>query len=475
MGQDGWIREVEEIVGSRYVLTDPMALLPYSYDGYTLVGAEPRGVVLPQSAEEIQAVVRVLSRAGIPFLARGAGTSLSGGATPLERSVILHLSRMNRILEIDAENEVVVVEPGVVNADITRAVDPYGYFYAPDPSSQQACTIGGNFAENSGGPHCLKYGVTVNHLVAAEVVTVEGEVVELGNVMGEVSGPDWLGLFVGSEGTLAIATKLWLRLTKKPAASQTILALFDDVAEASHAVSDIVAAGIIPAALEMMDQLAIEAVEQGPYPVGYPKNLAAVLLIEVDGQPDEVKATAEAVETTLRTHRVREVRQAETLEEKTRWWANRKTAFGAMGLISPQYYVQDGVIPRSRLPQTLARIEEIGKRYEVRIANVFHAGDGNLHPLLLYDAKDPLMVGRVIQAGSEILATCVEFGGSITGEHGVGIEKLAEMRHQFSESDLMAQRALKNALDPMGLLNPGKLLLTAASCHEPMNLPPIRK
>ena len=475
MSQEAWIRTLEEIVGSRYVLTDPMALLPYSCDGYTLAQAEPRGVVLPRSTEEVQAIVKVLSRAGIPFLARGAGTSLSGGATPLEGAVILHLSRMNQILEIDPENEVVVVEPGVVNADITRAVDPYGYFYAPDPSSQQACTIGGNFAENSGGPHCLKYGVTVNHLVAAEVVTVEGEVVKLGNLTGEVEGPDWLGLLVGSEGTLAIATKIWLRLTKKPAASQTILALFDDVGEASQAVSDIVATGIIPAALEMMDQLAIEAVEQGPYPVGYPKNLAAVLLIEVDGQAEEVRATAEAVEVTLRTHLVREVRQAETLEEKTRWWANRKTAFGAMGLMSAQYYVQDGVIPRSRLPETLACIAEIARRYDVRIANVFHAGDGNLHPLLLYDGRDPLMVGRVIQAGSEILATCVEFGGSITGEHGVGIEKLEEMRKQFSESDLAAQSALKQALDPWGLLNPGKLFPTAASCHEATHVPSTKR
>ncbi len=471
MGVDGWIRELELIVGSRYVLTDPMALLPYSCDGYTVVEAQTRCVVLPRSTEEIRAIVKVLTRAGIPFLARGAGTSLSGGATPLGGAAILHLSRMNRILLIHPEDQVVVVEPGVVNADITRAVDPYGYFYAPDPSSQQACTIGGNFAENSGGPHCLKYGVTVNHLVAAEVVTVAGEVVQLGNLTGEVDGPDWLGLLVGSEGTLAIATKLWLRLTKKPAASQTILALFDDVAEASQAVSDIVAAGIIPAALEMMDQLAIEAVEQGPYPVGYPKNLAAVLLIEIDGQADEVRATANAVEIMLRSHRVREVRQAETVEEKTRWWANRKTAFGAMGLISPQYYVQDGVIPRSRLPETLARIADIATRYDVRIANVFHAGDGNLHPLLLYDGRDPLMVGRVIQAGSEILATCVEFGGSITGEHGVGIEKLEEMRKQFSEADLAAQNALKQAWDPMGLLNPGKLLPAAASCHEATPLP----
>ncbi len=470
MVKENWLQELEQIVGSRYVLTDPMALLPYSCDGYTLVEERPRAVVLPASTAEVQAIVRVLSRAMIPFLARGAGTSLSGGATPLHGSVILHLSRMNRILEIDAENEVVVVEPGVVNRDITRAVDAYGYFYAPDPSSQQACTIGGNFAENSGGPHCLKYGVTVNHMLAAEVVTVDGDVILLGNLTGEPDGPDWLGVVIGSEGTLVIATKLWLRMTKKPAASQTVLALFDQVEEASRAVSDIVAAGIIPAALEMMDQLAIDAVERGPYRVGYPEGLQAVLLIEVDGESHEVLATAQSVAAILQTHQVREVRIASTLEEKTLWWANRKTAFGAMGLISPQYYVQDGVIPRSRLPEVLARIDDIGKRHAIRIANVFHAGDGNLHPLLLYDGHDAEMVTRVMQAGSEILAVCVELGGSITGEHGVGIEKREDMRRQFSEAELRAQQAMKEAWDPGALLNPGKLLPTAPPCHEPTSL-----
>lgn len=471
MRQQNWLEDLKEIVGVRNVLTDPMALLPYSYDGYTLVESTPRAVVLPQSRDEVAAVVKILARAEIPFLARGAGTSLSGGATALEGAVILHLSRMNHILEIDVENEVVVVEPGVVNVHITKAVEPYGYFYAPDPSSQQACTIGGNFAENSGGPHCLKYGVTVNHIVAAEVVTVDGDVVMLGNLAGEIDGPDWLGLLIGSEGTLVIATKLWLRLTKQPASSQTILALFDEVDEASRAVSAIVAAGIIPAALEMMDQLAIDAVERGPYPVGYPADLRAVLLIEVDGERHEVLETAREVEEILHSHRVREVKLARTSEEKTRWWANRKTAFGAMGLISPQYYVQDGVIPRSQLPEALARIAAIAKRYDIRIANVFHAGDGNLHPLLLYDGRDPQMVQRVIQAGSDILAVCVELGGSITGEHGVGVEKIEDMRRQFGEGDLKAQAAVKTAWDSEGLLNPGKLLPTAPRCHETVSGP----
>ncbi|MCL4496158.1 MAG: FAD-binding protein [Firmicutes bacterium] len=460
------VEELKQAVGPDFVLTDSMDLLPYSCDAYTLAQEAPAAVVLPGNTAEVQDVVRVLRSHHVPFLARGAGTSLSGGATPLNGTVIIHLSRMNRIIDIDTENQVVVVEPGVVNADITRALAPLGFFYAPDPSSQQACTIGGNFAENSGGPHCLKYGVTVNHIVMAETVTSEGERVVLGNLAGEPDAIDWLGLAVGSEGTLVIATKLWLRITHKPSESQTVLALFDDVNEASQAVSAVVAAGIIPAALEMMDRLAIYAVEKGPYRVGYPENLAAVLLIEVDGESREVHTMAARVQAILQKHLVREVRLAATPEEKNLWWANRKTAFGAMGLISPQYYVQDGVIPRSRLPEALERINEIGRRRDVRIANVFHAGDGNLHPLLLYDEHDKEMVRRVVDAGSEILAVCVELGGSITGEHGVGIEKREDMRRQFTESELAAQRALKHAFDPIDILNPGKLLPTASTCHD---------
>ncbi|OLZ08762.1 FAD-linked oxidase C-terminal domain-containing protein [Sulfobacillus thermosulfidooxidans] len=466
-----WIEELKAVVGPEFVLTDPMALLPYACDGYTLSQETPRAVVLPQETEQVASIVRILRREGIPFLARGAGTSLSGGATPLNGAVILHLSRMNRIWEIDPENRVVVVDPGVVNAVISRVLESHGHFYAPDPSSQQACTIGGNFAENSGGPHCLKYGVTLNHIVMAEVVTVEGDVMRLGNLAGEPEGIDWLGLVIGSEGTLVIATKLWLRMTPKPAASQTVLALFDDVAEASQAVSDIVAAGVIPAALEMMDRLAIYAVERGPYPVGYPEDVDAVLLIEVDGERHEVEETARRVEAVLQAHKVRAVRLAESEVERNRWWANRKTAFGAMGLISPQYYVQDGVIPRSRLPEALARIDTIARHYNIRIANVFHAGDGNLHPLLLYDGKDAAMVERVRQAGSEILAVCVELGGSITGEHGVGIEKREDMIKQFGPGELAAQEAVKYAWDPAGLLNPGKLLPAAAVCHEAIPTP----
>ncbi|MDA8207175.1 MAG: FAD-binding protein [Thermaerobacter sp.] len=461
-----WIEELKASLGARYVLTDPMDLWPYACDGYTLAQAMPRAVALPGDTAGVQEAVRILSRANVPCVARGAGTSLSGGATPLDGAVILHLSRLNRIWEIDVENRVIAVGPGVVNAHITQALAPYGFFYAPDPSSQQACTIGGNFAENSGGPHCLKYGVTVNHIVMAEVVTAQGEVARLGNLAGEPDGLDWLGVAIGSEGTLAIATKLWVRMTVKPAQSRTLLALFDDVGEASQAVSDVVAAGVIPSALEMMDRLAIHGVEKGSYPVGYPDDLAAVLLIEVDGEREEVEATVERVRGVLTRHRVREVRVAKTPEEEARWWANRKTAFGAMGLIGPQYYVQDGVIPRSRLPEALERIAAIAEKYRIRIANVFHAGDGNLHPLLLYDKRDTDMVRRVVVAGSEILEACVELGGSITGEHGVGLEKLEEMRKLFGPADLEAQSALKRAFDPKGFLNPGKLLPAGPTCHE---------
>ncbi|NMP23862.1 FAD-binding oxidoreductase [Sulfobacillus harzensis] len=468
---DLWIEELKAALGARYVLTDAMDLWPYACDGYTLAQAMPRAVVLPGDTAGVQEAVRILRRAGVPYLARGAGTSLSGGATPLDGAVIIHLSRLNQIWEIDPENRVIAVGPGVVNAHITQALAPYGFFYAPDPSSQQACTIGGNFAENSGGPHCLKYGVTVNHVVMAEVVTARGDVAQLGNLAGEPDGLDWLGTVIGSEGTLAIATKLWLRITLKPAKSRTLLALFDDVNEASQAVSDVVAAGVIPAALEMMDRLAIHGVEKGSYPVGYPEDLAAVLLIEVDGEQEEVDVVVDRVREVLTRHQVREVRVAQTPQEEARWWANRKTAFGAMGLIGPQYYVQDGVIPRSRLPEALERIAAIAAEYRIRIANVFHAGDGNLHPLLLYDKRDADMVKRVVAAGSEILKVCVELGGSITGEHGVGIEKLEEMRLLFSPQALAAQEALKMAFDPEKLLNPGKLLPSAPRCHEASPFP----
>ncbi|MCY0877950.1 MAG: FAD-binding protein [Firmicutes bacterium] len=461
-----WLSSLVDIVGAPYVITHPAALKTYAQDGYTLASGMPRAVVMPGNAEEARAVVKHLYRHRIPVVARGAGTSLSGGAIPSDGAVVLHFSRMRTIRHIDWTNQIVQVDPGVINAEVTRALEPYGYFYAPDPSSQQACTIGGNFAENSGGPHCLKYGVTLNHIVMADVILANGEAVRLGSLAGEPEGLDWLGVLVGSEGTLGIATQLWLKMTESPTQSRTLAALFDEVADASEAVSDVIASGIVPAALEMMDRLAISAVERGSYPVGYPDDLAAVLLLELDGEAAVVDEEVKLVIDLMQRHHVRQVREAQSLEERALWWANRKTAFGAMGLISPDYYVQDGVIPRHLLPDALAFIDRTARRYGIRIANVFHAGDGNLHPLLLFDAANPADVERVQAAGLDILAYCVKHGGSITGEHGIGLEKLDAVRWQFTEAELAAQAMIKRLWDPDGLLNPGKVLPTPGRCVD---------
>lgn len=462
-----WLDEIKKIVGSSYVLTNPLALHTYSQDGYTLTQGRPRAVILPSSPEQCVAVVKCLSKHKVPLVARGAGTSLSGGAIPSEESVVMHFSRMNHILGVDWTNQVIEVEPGVINADISQYLGTHGYFYAPDPSSQQACTIGGNFAENSGGPHCLKYGVTVNHIVMADVILPDGTVRRFGNLTRTLcDGPDWLGLMIGSEGTLGIAVRLWLRILPLPKASRTVLALYDDVHEASQTVSDIIASGIVPSAMEMMDRLAISAVERGAYPVGYPSDLAAVLLIEVDGDESWLTQEVEQVLSICQSHHLRSVRQPRSAQERNLWWSNRKTAFGAMGLISPRYYVQDGVIPRHVLPDALSVIQDLSETYGIRIANVFHAGDGNLHPLLLYDDQNPEEVSRVIEAGSRILQYCVKVGGSITGEHGIGLEKLREMSVQYTPADLKAQQAVKDAFDPNGLFNPGKLLPTPGQCID---------
>ncbi|MDA8194173.1 MAG: FAD-binding protein [Thermaerobacter sp.] len=469
--REPWLLELAEALGDGQLVTDPAWLLPYACDAYTLEQEMPRAVVLPQTGQEVARAATILHRHGIPYLARGAGTSLSGGATPLNQAVIIHLSRLNRILAVDVDSRVVECEPGVVNAYISRQLAEVGGFYAPDPSSQQACTIGGNFAENSGGPHCLKYGVTINHVLQAEVVLADGMVVTVGNLAGAPEPLDYLGLLVGSEGTLGIVTRLWLRMLPLPKSHRTTMAWFDDVDEASRAVSEIIAAGIIPAALEMMDALAMAAVEKGAYPVGYPADLAAVLLIEVDGEPDAVADDSARLAEVLAHRQVRAVHHARDEQERALWWANRKTAFGAMGLISPSYYVQDGVIARSRLPAALREIAAIAARYQIRIANVFHAGDGNLHPLLLYDDRDREQIERVRRAGSEILAVCVRLGGTISGEHGIGIEKREDMLVQFTGEELAAQLAIKAAFDPLGVLNPGKLIPTPARCRAESGAP----
>lgn len=463
--KDGLIDELIRLLGRDAVLFKKEDLLAYECDAYTLEKAMPRAVVFPKDTEETAEVVRLLNQRKIPFIPRGAGTGLSGGATPRGGEVIISLARMNRLLSVDLPNRRAVVQPGYINLHLTQAVADRGYYYAPDPSSQQACTIGGNVGENAGGAHCLKYGVTTNHVLGIKVVLPDGEVTELGG-LPDTPGYDLVGLFVGSEGTMGIVTEITVRLMKKPEGVRTVLALFDRVEDASEAVSDIIAVGILPAALEMMDTLAIEAVEKGTFPVGYPKDIAAVLLVEVDGVEAGLEEQIRRIVDVCRKHRVREVRPAASEEERARWWANRKTAFGAVGTLAPDYLVQDGVIPRSRLPEVLARVAEIGKEKGVRIANVFHAGDGNLHPLILFDSRVPGETERAVQAGSAILKVCVDVGGSITGEHGVGLEKREEMKYLLTEDELEVQAAIRNVFNPKGLCNPGKLLPEPARCAE---------
>lgn len=460
---DDLLRKLQAVVGERFVLWRPDDLRPYECDAYTLERRLPRAVVLPANTHQVAAVVQILHQERVPFIPRGAGTGLSGGAIATGGEVIIGLSRMTRLLEVDYPNRRARVEAGFVNLHLTQAVEGEGYYFAPDPSSQQACTIGGNVAENSGGPHCLKYGVTTNHVLGLTLVMPDGQVLELGGKV-EAPGFDLVGLVVGSEGTLGIVTEITVKLLRKPQAVRTVLALFDRVEDASRAVAAITASGIIPAALEMMDRLAIRAVERGNFPVGYPDDVEAVLLIEVDGLEAGLEGQVQRCLAVCREHGVREVRTPRDAAERELWWANRKTAFGAMGQLAPDYYVQDGTIPRSKLEQVLMQIAAISREFDLPIANVFHAGDGNLHPLISADYRVPGTVERVVAAGSAILKACVEAGGSITGEHGVGIEKRDEMRVQFSEADLAAQMLVRDIFNPLNLCNPDKIFPQPARC-----------
>ncbi|MDI3327950.1 MAG: FAD-linked oxidase C-terminal domain-containing protein [Alicyclobacillaceae bacterium] len=460
------IEDLERILGPGRVLSDPLRLLAYECDGYTVQKGRPSAVVFPGSTEEVAAVVRYLHRHRIPFVPRGAGTGLSGGATALNGEVVISLVRMNRILHIDYENRYAIVEPGVVNRKLSERTASRGYYYAPDPSSQQACTIGGNVGENAGGPHCLKYGVTTHHVLALEWVLPDGEVALVGGPNGDDIGYDLRGLVIGSEGTLGIVTRIWVRLLKKPAGVRTVLALFDTVEDASRAVSEVISRGIVPGALEMMDRLAIRAVEAGAYPVGYPEDIEAVLLLELDGPEEGLEEQAREAVDVCRRRRVRDVRVASGEAERALWWNNRKTAFGAMGNLSPDYLVQDGVIPRSALPEVLARIAEISRDSGLRIANVFHAGDGNLHPLILFDSRNPGETERAVETGSRVLQVCADVGGSITGEHGVGLEKINEMAKIFSPRDLDYQMKIREVWNPEELCNPGKIFPRPARCID---------
>ncbi|AZU62878.1 FAD-binding oxidoreductase [Neobacillus mesonae] len=455
------------VSGPNAILYKEEDLLAYDCDGFTIERHLPRAVVFPKNTEEVSEIVKYCAANNLPFLARGAGTGLSGGAIPLNNEVIISLVRMKRLLEVDLENRRAVVEPGFVNLKLTNSISDKGYYYAPDPSSQYACTIGGNVAENAGGAHCLKYGVTTNHILGLEVVLPNGEIIEIGgNGIPDTPGYDLLGLLTGSEGTLGIVTKITVRILKNPEAKQTVLAYFDKIEDGSQAVSDIISSGIVPAALEMMDKTAIEGVEAAAFPVGHPKDIEAVLLIEVDGIAAGIDGQIELILDVCRKYNVREVKAARDEAERGRWWANRKTGFGAMGAISPDYLVQDGVIPRSRLPEVLTRINKISEESGLRIANIFHAGDGNLHPLVLFDSRIPGETEKAIQAGSACLKVCADVGGSITGEHGVGIEKKEEMRFVFKDEEIKAQTDIRDVFNPDYLLNAGKLFPTPGRCAE---------
>jgi glycolate oxidase subunit GlcD len=462
--QERLARALAEIVGERRVLRKHGELQVYTSDGLPGYHMMPSIAVFPGTREEVVAVVRALAAAGVPFVPRGAGTGLSGGALA-EGVVLLGLNRLSRILSIDAANGLAVVEPGVVNAKLTREATPFGLHYAPDPSSQTACTIGGNVAENAGGPHCLKYGVTLNHVMACTVVLPDGEIVTLGDAAGETWGYDLLGAFVGSEGCFGVALDVTVRLSRNPEAIRTMLADFESIDAAARAVSSIIATGIVPAALEMMDNATIRAVEASIFAAGYPVDAAAVLLVELDGARDGIDADAGMVESICREAGAREVRVASDPRDRARLWQGRKKAFGAMGRISPHLVVQDAVVPRTRLPEILAAIREIAERHRVRVCNVFHAGDGNLHPNIGYDAADPDESERVHLAMREIMSACVAAGGSVTGEHGIGLDKLGYMDTIFSADTLDAMCRLRDVFDPERRANPGKVV-PVHSCSE---------
>ena len=461
--------ELAAIVGPEAVLHSPEDLMLYEYDGSVEL-ATPEAVVFPSSTAEVVALVRWAKERDIPIVARGAGTGLSGGAVAVQGGLVLGFSRMKRILEVDIENQRAVVQPGVVNLDLSQAVAASGYYYAPDPSSQKACTIGGNVAENSGGPHTLAYGVTTNHVLGLEAVLPEGEVIHTGGKVLDCPGYDLTGVLVGSEGTLGIVTQIIVRLMRLPEAVKTLLAIFETVDDASETVAEITARAITPAALEMMDQLTLQAVEEATK-AGYPRDAAAVLLIELEGPAEGVEVQAEQIAEVCRRHRAREVRVAQSERERLLLWAGRKNAFGAMGRITTSYYVQDGVIPRTRIPETLRFVREVSERTGLRIANVFHAGDGNLHPIILFDARDREQFRRVVQAGAEILSFCVSIGGSLTGEHGIGMEKNELMPLLFTEDDLTVMGKLKAVFNPDGRLNPAKVFPTTKGCGE-VRVPP---
>lgn len=453
------------ILGPSGVISAQDELVAYDCDALTGHRVIPMFVVLPTTAQEVSQVIKLCYAEDVPYVPRGAGTGLSGGALPTEEGIVISLARMNKILDVDVPNQRVVVEPGVVNVSVTSVVSAEGYYYAPDPSSQIVCTIGGNVAENSGGVHCLKYGVTANHVLGVQIVLPDGEIIEVGGKAQDYPGYDILGLIVGSEGLLGIVTKITLKVIKKPEAVKTLFASFENIEDAGASVSGITARGVIPAGMEIMDNLCIVAVEQS-VGVGYPIDAGAILLVELDGPVAEVNAQMPIVEEVLKKNNATGIKIAKDEHERELFWKGRKSAFPAMGRVSPDYYVQDGVIPRSKLSEVLHEIGELSDKFGLRVANVFHAGDGNLHPLVLYDASIEGDIEKALELAGEILRVCVNCGGSITGEHGVGHDKKRFLSMMFSENDLDAMNLIRCSFDQKGLCNPGKVFPTPRTCVE---------
>ncbi|GAB2665004.1 FAD-linked oxidase C-terminal domain-containing protein [Saccharopolyspora gloriosae] len=462
---DRLVRRIRDVLPENAVITDPQRRRTYECDGLASYRVVPALVVLPENTEQVQHVVAACAEQQVPFVARGSGTGLSGGALPHSEGVLIVTSKMRRILEVDVANQRAVVEPGVINLDVTGAAAPHGYYFAPDPSSQQVCSVGGNVAENSGGAHCLKYGFTTHHILGLQVVTPDGELVELGGTAREAPGYDLLGAFIGSEGTLGVVTRITVRLLRKPEVVQTLLAGFASTDDAGAAVSAIISAGVTPAAIEMMDALAIEAAEQAVH-CGYPDGAGAVLVVELDGPAAEVEHTFAEVRRHCDEHGAFEIRVAADDHERAMIWKGRKSAFAAVGRISPDYIVQDGVIPRTALPEVLGRIARLSADSGVRVANVFHAGDGNLHPLVLFDDAERGAAERAEAVSGAILDLCIEHGGSITGEHGVGTDKVKYMGRMFTDDDLDTMQLVRCAFDPAGICNPGKVFPTPRLCGE---------
>src|SRR5262245_13037662 len=459
------IDRLRAIVGPSSLLSTPSDLLVYECDGFTIEKNKPDVVVFPTSTEQIVAIVKACNELNVPFLARGAGTSLAGGCLPVGGGVMIALTRMKRILEVNTRDRYAVVEPGVVNLWLTNHIKPQGWHFAPDPSSQGACTIGGNVATNSGGPHTLKYGVTVNHVLGVELVLPDARIVQCGGPLEDMPGYDLTGVIVGAEGTFGIVSKVWVRITRNPAAYRTLLGVFETVEDATNTISDIIGAGIIPGALEMLDQLILQVVEAA-FHFGFPLDAGAVLIMEVDGLDAGLDADAERITAIAKKNNAREVRRANTEAERLLLWKSRKQSFGAVGRLAPSYCTQVGVVPRTKLPHILRFIQSTSAKHNLRIANVFHAGDGNIHPILLFDERDTDQVRRVLAASHDILDECIRVGGSVTGEHGIGVEKIDFMPKLFTPDDLAMMLRLKSAFNPENRCSPHKMLPTAGACIE---------